>query len=319
MSGSKRPKGYISNWTPQPKTLELIQQVKQVLRDYDQYLPLTARQIFYRLVGQFHYDKTELAYSRLCEALVKARRAQMISFSAIRDDGTFEQGGGGWDDVDQWWRGELHSAKGYRRDRMAGQPVRIEVWCEAAGMAPQLARIAAPYGVGMYSTGGFSSVTVTHEIAKRATAADVPTVFMHIGDFDPSGESIFDAMAQDVGAFVVGEFGGTWNSATGETKELKTDRGCGFRPVRVALTAEQVEEHDLPTAPPKRSDSRSANWAGETCQAEAMDPGTLGEILREAIEGHVDEETRESVIAEEEEERAELVSTVEEQIAERGE
>lgn len=319
MSGSKRPKGYISDWAPQPKTLELIQQVKQVLRDYEEYLPLTARQIFYRLVGQFDYDKTELAYSRLCEALVKARRAQLVPFSAIRDDGTFASTAAGCDSVTEWWESELAAAKSYRRDRMEGQNVRIEVWCEAAGMAPQLARICRPYGVSMYSTGGFSSVTVTHEIAKRATAAEVPTVFMHIGDFDPSGESIFDAMAQDVGAFVVGEFGGKWNIRTGETNELNTDRNCGFRPVRVALTAEQVEEYDLPTAPPKRSDSRSASWAGETCQAEAMDPGTLGEILREAIEGHIDEETRASVLLEEEEERSELVGTVEEQIKERGE
>lgn len=302
---SRRPKGYIFDWSPQPKTQQLIAQVKQVLVDYQQYLPLTARQIFYRLVGQFDYDKTELAYSRLCEALVKARRAQMISFSAIRDDGTYSSGGGGWDDVDEWWKGELSAAEAFRRDRMAGQDVRIEVWCEAAGMAPQLARICSPYGVAMYSTGGFSSVTVTHEIAKRVAAAEAATVFMHIGDYDPSGESIFEAMAEDVGAFVAGEL------------RSRASADVQFRPVRVALTAEQVQSYELPTAPPKRSDSRSASWAGETCQAEAMDPGTLGDILRSMIEAQLDLEIRAEVLAEEEQERDELVAEVESNIGNR--
>ena len=35
---------------------------------------------------------------------------------------------------------------------------------------------------------------------------------------------------------------------------------------RVALTKEQVDGYELPTAPPKKSDSRSKKWKGETCQ-----------------------------------------------------
>ena len=50
-------------------------------------LPLTVRQIFYRLVGAHGYDKTEQAYARLGEHLNRARRAGLIEFDAIRDDG----------------------------------------------------------------------------------------------------------------------------------------------------------------------------------------------------------------------------------------
>src|SRR5262245_20951426 len=82
-----RPRGFAA-WNPKPETQEVLGQVQQVLDQYRDHLPLTARQIFYRLVGAFGYDKTERAYARLCEYLVKARRAQMISFDVIRDDGT---------------------------------------------------------------------------------------------------------------------------------------------------------------------------------------------------------------------------------------
>src|SRR4051812_35009559 len=85
---------------------------------------------------------------------------------------------------------------------METQPVYIELWCEAAGMVPQMERVANRYSIPVYSTGGFSSVTVTSEIADRALARDKPTVFLHVGDFDPSGESIFDAMTRDARAFL---------------------------------------------------------------------------------------------------------------------
>jgi hypothetical protein len=81
-----RPKGYAA-WRPHNKTVRLIKQVQQVLDEYRDHLPLTARQIFYRLVGVHGYPKTEDAAKRLNEHLVRARRAKMIPFDHIRDDG----------------------------------------------------------------------------------------------------------------------------------------------------------------------------------------------------------------------------------------
>ena len=43
----------------------LLGQVEAVLDEYADYLPLTVRQIFYRLVGAYGYEKTERAYARL--------------------------------------------------------------------------------------------------------------------------------------------------------------------------------------------------------------------------------------------------------------
>src|SRR5262245_7506874 len=74
-------------WTPQKETLALIARVNAVLREYADHLPLTVRQIFYRLVGAHGYDKTEHAYKRLGEHLNRARRARIIAMDAIRDDG----------------------------------------------------------------------------------------------------------------------------------------------------------------------------------------------------------------------------------------
>jgi hypothetical protein len=49
-----------------------------------------------------------------------------------------------------------------------------------------------------------------------------------------------------------------------------------------------VEEYNLPTAPPKRSDGRSKYWRGETCQLEALPPDVIGALLEEAIADYID-------------------------------
>lgn len=305
-----RPKGY-AEWTPRADTIAVIDDVRSVLREYRDHLPLTVRQIFYRLVGQYDYDKTEKAYNRLAEYLVRARRAQMISFSAIRDDGTVAQGGGGWDsprEVYATWRSD---AEGYRRDRMHGQAVAIELWCEAAGMVPQLVRVASEFSVPVFSTGGFSSVTVTHEIAQRALNRDVPTVFLHVGDYDPSGESIFEAMGVDAKSFLRS----TLYSRIHDDDVLYLNRPV---PVgnpdlvlhRVALTEDQVEQYDLPTAPPKSTDTRSVNWIGDTCQAEALPPDLLADIVRAAIEERLDHDVLHELIETEEKERTQIIEYI---------
>jgi hypothetical protein len=306
-----RPKGY-AKWEPKPATYAVVEDVRSVLHEYRDHLPLTVRQIFYRLVGQYGYDKTEKAYNRLADYLVRARRAGMISFSAIRDDGTVSAGGGGWSSIEQFMRSVQRTAESYERDHLEDQPVRIELWCEAAGMVPQLERVAYEYSVPVYSTGGFSSVTVTHEIAERALKYEVPTVFLHVGDFDPSGESIFEAMGVDAKSFLRSKL----YSRIEEEDVLYFDKPVppGHPDLvlrRVALTAEQVDEHDLPTAPAKASDTRSVNWYGDTCQAEALPPDLLARIVRDAITAELDLDVLDAVLDQEDEERTKLLKHLE--------
>ncbi|WP_346763913.1 hypothetical protein [Rhodobacter sp. SGA-6-6] len=270
---TSRPRGYIEHYNPQAKTRELLAQAQAVLDEYRQYWPLTCRQIFYRLVGAHGYDKTEAAYGRLCHHLANARRARMIPFAAIRDDGVTTKYNLHWDDRDAFIAHLRYLSSNYKRDKLAGQEYHIEVWCEAAGMLPQLHDAASPYSVQVYSSGGFDSLTAKKDLADRICRIEKPTVILHLGDYDPSGESIFDSVAEDVAAFV------------------EADRRHGLITVqfeRVALTASQVRIYDLPTAPPKATDSRSKGWTGGTCQLEALPPDIIAQILREAIERHID-------------------------------
>ena len=81
-----RPKGFIA-WRPHRHSQELLGKVHAVLDEYRNHLPLTLRQVFYRLVGAYGDEKDAAAYGRLGDLLVKARRARLIGFDVIRDDG----------------------------------------------------------------------------------------------------------------------------------------------------------------------------------------------------------------------------------------
>lgn len=272
-SRKKRNRGYIDDYKPSAKTRALLEQAQAVLDEYRQYWPLTCRQIFYRMVGAHGYDKTEAAYGRLCHHLANARRGKVIPFAAIRDDGVTTYRRDHFEDRDGFIRHVRRLGQNYTRDKLAGQEVHIEVWCEAAGMLPQLDDVAEPYSVRAYSSGGFDSLTAKKDLADRICRIGKPTVILHLGDYDPSGVSIFDSVAEDVAAFV--EADRPWGTITVDFK-------------RIALTAEQVAEYDLPTAPPKASDSRSKGWTGGTCQLEALPPNVIADILKGEILLHMD-------------------------------
>jgi hypothetical protein len=137
----------MASWTPQPATLAVIALVKAILTEYANYLPLTIRQIFYRLVGIHNYDKTEKAYKRLGEYLNRGRRSGMIPFDAIRDDGITMVEPRFWDDPAELVRAFIREAEQFHLDRQIGQPRRLLFAIEAAGMVPQVQRIADPFGI----------------------------------------------------------------------------------------------------------------------------------------------------------------------------
>jgi len=238
-------------WSPEKATLALLDQVRGVLSEYANHLPLTIRQIFYRLVGAHDYEKTERAYQRLAEHLNRARRARIIPMTVIRDDGGAISEPDHWDSAEQFMATIHAMANGFTLDHSAGQAIRLVVICEAGGMVPQLERVAHPFGVMVMSGGGFDSTTDRHNFAAALAGHDRPTEVLHIGDHDPSGVSMFLAFLEDVEAF---------------TREL----GGSAIFTRLAVTPQQIGEYRLPTAPPKATDRRA--FAGETCQAEALPP-----------------------------------------------
>lgn len=266
-------RGFIT-WMPRGEVAQRLDMIRAVLAEYDAYLPLTMRQVFYRAVGQYGYDKTEQAYKRLLYTAAKARRAGLLDFSHVRDDGVTVQAPHGFAGLADFEDAIKDAAKRYSRERQSGQSRRIILLCEAAGMVPQMARVAHEYGVEVRSSGGYDSVTAKYELATHIVQLDMPVVLLHLGDLDPSGEDIFTTVKEDVGAFV--------RQLTVVDGAIRNGTAT-MQAVRVAVTREQAERMELPSAPPKSTDSRTKNFEGETVQCEAIPPDALNDIVRAAI------------------------------------
>jgi hypothetical protein len=298
----KRPKGY-APWRPQKKTTRLLFQVKQILAEYRDHLPLTARQIFYRMVAAYDYPKTENAAGSLNEYLVRARRAEMIDFDHIRDDGIAVMAHAHYADENAFYKHIHDEGSAYKRDKLARQKMDVRVYCEAAGMMPQLEKVCEPYSIPVYSCSGFDSLSAKYQLKEACWRAFAyqgrQTVILHLGDYDPSGESIFnDGLVEDVYTFLERDI----------PHKAPTDVAV-FE--RVALKADHIERFRLPTAPPKSSDSRTKNWQGEaTCQLEALPPDVLAGLLDATIKTYLNLAVYERDLKAEQEERRRITKAL---------
>lgn len=287
-----RVRGF-AEWRPRPDAQTLLRQVRKVLDEYHEHLPLTLRQVYYRLVGTRGYPKDEKAYKRLGELLNRARRAGLVAFEDIRDDGVTARPAPGWSSTGEFLTWVRAHAAEFRLDRQRGQARRLLLMCEAAGMVPQLERVAHPYGVEVKSSGGFDSTTAKHALACEVARCGGSTEILHLGDLDPSGVHVFQSLAEDVAAFA---------------REL----GAAVLFTRLAVTPAQAVTLRLPTAPAKASDGRSFAGIGDdptaTVQAEAIPPDVLAKIVDEAIRQRLDRDAYARVLEAENEARGELTA-----------
>ena len=191
-----------------------------------------------------------------------------------------------WKSAGELVRTFIGWAEDFTLDRQEGQPTRVVFAVEAAGMAPMVEEIAAPYGIGVIPSGGLSSVTGTHDMAQRLGKFDHVEV-LQIGDHDQSGTHIFSSLGEDVRAFAFGIEGATVPEFT-----------------RLAVTPAQIAQYNLPQSPPKATDNRS--FQGLTTQVESLPPDVLVDIVRSAITDRLDRAAYDAVLAREEDVKAEL-------------
>lgn len=325
--------GYVP-YRPGKYARSVLRAVKAVLIEYEAWeSPLTVRQVFYRLIAEYGYPKTEQAYGSLGGYMARSRRAYqdaviegvrtqglktkeaneaalesdvLIPFAWVRDEKGHSVQESAFDNEEDFLDSVRDWAENMKLDRMQGQDYQIELWCEAAGMVPLMREIAEPYGVRVSSGGGYDSVTAKHQLATRVVREygnnRRPTLVLHIGDFDPSGEGMYETLRDDVGQMVA-------------------DYGVPYALTvrRVALTEDQVIEWNVETAPPKPLDSRARGFVDAhpdacdhfgsediTAQLEALTPPDLRRLMTEALEGVIDQDAYDGVLAEEREIRERL-------------
>jgi hypothetical protein len=241
---------------------------------------LTLRQLYYQLVSRDIIPNKTAEYSKLSTLLTRGRMAGVVDWDAIEDRVRRPHL--------PYWVFDIadalqDTAKTYRLDRVFGQRRYIEVWCEKDALSGILRRVTERYHVNLMVNRGYSSTTAMYGAANRfLDMIDIgkPAYILYLGDHDPSGLDMVRDIRERLGEF-------------GAEVEVRP----------IALTSEQVERYNPPPNPAKITDPRAGWYINRhgrvSWEVDALDPGTLINLVEGEILALINHDQYESVLAQE--------------------
>ena len=132
-----------------------------------------------------------------------------------------------------------NNARTYRRSVWDDQDVYVEIWLEKDALAGVLVDVTDLWDVPLMVTRGFASLSFLYEAADCIESQGKPAFLYYFGDHDPSGVDIPRTVKE-------------------RSREFAPDAEITFE--RVAVNPDQIERRGLPSAPTKKTDSRSKNF-----------------------------------------------------------
>ena len=276
--------------------------INDIIEDFQQQgYKMTLRQLYYQLVTKNIIPNKVNEYKKITNLIAKARMGGFIDWDAIEDRLRRPR-------LPSWVRNKYQALKeaadGYRMNRQRYQDNYIEVWCEKDALSSVLSRVTSHYHVRLMVNRGYTSVTAMHDAYMRMKdhRPDGQSWWQHrhnlilyLGDHDPSGLD----MVRDI-RDRLHEFG---------LKNLTVKH--------IALTWEQIGEHEPPPNPAKYTDPR-ADWymdkfGMDSWEVDALPPDVLDRLLRNTIEKHIDRTKFNKYLDDEERDRNDLLEIAEEQ------
>ena len=220
----------------------------------DGHMPTTGRFLFYRLVAAGLVDKAKKSAPKdVSMILTQLREAQIVGMSEIVDRSRGVSDFTGWSTIHA---AACDSAAAASLDRWHERTPLLIV--ESNSLAGALEHLAIEYRVVLVPLGGQASCGfLGRELPSYVSEG---TTVLYLGDWDFSGGHIERSARERLEAYA-GVRRLSWN--------------------RVALTEEQVEEHNLPVT--KKYDGRTKTHH-DAVETEALDQRVLVPLVRDALE-----------------------------------
>jgi len=270
--------------SPTRRTKAEIEAIKAAILEalLDQH-PATVRGLFYQLVSRGVIAKTEGEYrSTVCRLTADMRRHGELPYAWLADNTRWMRKSRSWSSLED---ALAETAEFYRRALWAEQDAYVEVWLEKDALAGVILDVTCEYDVPLMVTRGYASLSFLYSAAEAIAAQDKPVFLYYLGDHDPSGVDIP-------------------RKVEAELRRLAPGADLFFS--RLAVLPEQIVDLDLPTRPTKKTDSRSKRFVGESVEVDAIPPRKLRDVVKRAIERHIDFERLEALEEIEAQERATL-------------
>lgn len=250
---------------------------------------LTIRALFYQLVS-IGMTNSDRHYKRVVNAMIDARWAGLIEWDTFSDRDRTMVGETRYKET--IYEDKVSEAKkqlglwmtSYSKNKWENQPYYPEILIEKKALEGVFDTICKTNRITMGACKGYPSLTFLYEMSERMKLAEETgkkPIILYFGDYDPSGEDIPRSIEENLKRL------GVYNI------ELR----------RIMLMREQVIEWNLPPAPKKDTDSRSAAWDGlGQVELDAVEPRKLQRICQEAIDEIFDPSLYDDLLDEQNEE-----------------
>ena len=281
------------NFTAKSETL--IATANDIIREYQaQGFTLTLRQLYYQFVARDMLENKQRNYAKLGSVINNARLAGRIDWHSIIDRTRFLRANTHWNSPSEILRA---SADGYRIDKWARQPCRIDVWIEKDALVGVIERVCRDLDVPHFACRGYNSQSEMWRASQRMityATNEQRVIILHLGDHDPSGID----MTRD----------------TIDRLRMFTNNSVTVR--RIALNMSQVEEHSPPPNFAKLSDSRAEAYIEEfgynSWELDALEPSMIESLIREHVERERDQDLWDEAVEEEDEVKERLTAVADE-------
>jgi hypothetical protein len=162
-----------------------------------------------------------------------------------------------------------NTAELYRRAQWDESDQYVMFICEKDAIASLVSAETRRYDVPLAIIKGMSSKTFLWETALAIDAADKDTYLYLLTDHDGAADDIVKSSVERIRRYA------------------RTDKPIHSK--QLAVTPEQIAEFNLPLRPPKTDKEKASDKFGNGCvEIDALPPGELRRIVRQAIEQHID-------------------------------
>jgi len=270
--------GKIIKWTD--FRLKQAKNITDVIEDLWEYLPLTLRQIYYRLVAAARFENTKSKYNDLSKVIKQMRLDEMISWDALEDRTRRVSSKRGFTDAEEYLKYKVEGLNysGFSRCMVQGQEKYIEIWVEKDALSRVFEEVAWDHCIRCVTCKGYMSISFLNKYRERANKAiekGQEPVILYFGDFDASGVQMYEAAQENL----IHNFG-----------------VAGIRFERVALNLADIHNYNLPNDPEavKKTDSRCKAFVDKygtyAVELDALHPRELKAMAVRAVEVELDME-----------------------------
>jgi hypothetical protein len=244
------------------------------------YAQMTVRGLFYVLATEGVVGKDEGGYRKVQRQALLLRRENILPWRFVADATRWRREPETFDSVED---ALVQVARTYRRNLWRSQGTRIEVWLEKDALGSLISPVAYRWGVSLMVSRGQSSDTYVVEAAREAARAwceaGMNTVVYALFDADSFGRNA---------------------AAKIEEKLAKHAPDVPISFELLAVTDEQIVAWNLPTRPGKRGEAQAV----ELDAVQVVAPGTLEQLVEDAILRDIDLDawTKEQLVEESERE-----------------